>query len=214
MSKKLFLISGLGTDERMFQRLNFFNTETVFIHWIAPEKNETITSYASRLLPQITEVNPIIIGLSLGGMIAIEIAKQIKTEKIILISSIKSKEELPFLYRLAAFLNLNKFVPQQLYKQTNLFIYWLFGAKTKEDKNLLKAVLQDMDLHFVVWAVNEILNWKNKFIPNNLFRIHGSGDKLLPIKDPLHFYQIKNGGHLMVLNKADEVSAALKEILN
>ena len=147
-------------------------------------------------------------------MIATEIAKQIKTEKIILISSIKSKEELPFLYRLAAFLNLNKFVPQQLYKQTNLFIYWLFGAKTKEDKNLLKAVLQDMDLHFVVWAVNEILNWKNKFIPNNLFRIHGSGDKLLPIKESLNFYQIKNGSHLMVLNKADEVSAALKQILN
>jgi pimeloyl-ACP methyl ester carboxylesterase len=214
LSKKVFLISGLGADERMFQRLNFHDFEPVFVHWISPRNNETISDYATRLLPQITEENPIIIGLSLGGMMAVEISKHIKTEKIIFISSIKSKQELPILYRLAAFLNLNKLVPRKLYKETNPFIYWLFGAKTKRDKILLKQVLRDTDLNFVVWAINEIVNWKNDFVPTNLYRIHGTQDYLLPIIVSPPDFKIQDGSHLMILNKADEVSAALQKILN
>ena len=213
MSKKLFLISGLGANERMFQRLNFHNFENVYIKWISPEKNETISDYASRLLTQINQENPIIIGLSLGGMMAVEISKIIKTEKIILISSAKDKFEIPKLYQLAAYLNLNTLIPRQLYKKSNFFIYWLFGVKKREDKNLLKEVLRDTDLDFVVWAINEILNWKNVKVPENLFRIHGSNDHLLPMKVSTPDFEIKNGSHLMVLNKAEEVSEALKIIL-
>ena len=214
MFKKIFLISGLGADERMFQRLKFQNFEPVFIKWITPKKNETISEYAWRLLPQITEENPIIIGLSLGGMIAIEITKHIKTEKIILISSAKNKFEIPKLYKFAGFLKLNKLIPKQLFKETNPFIYWLFGAETKEDKTLLKKVLKDTDLHFAVWAIHEILNWKNDYSPENLFRIHGNKDLLLPLKVLSPDFQIINGSHIMVLNKDSEVSAALQKILN
>lgn len=90
MQKKIYLISGLGADERMFQRLNFYNFEPVYLQWISPKKNESISDYAARLKSQITEEKPIIIGLSLGGMMAVEISKQIKTEKVVLISSIKT----------------------------------------------------------------------------------------------------------------------------
>lgn len=197
----------------MFQRLNFHNFEPVFIQWISPEKNETISAYAARLSIQITDENPIIIGLSLGGMMAVEIAKIIKTEKIILISSAKDKFEIPKLYKFAAYLNLNKLIPRELYKRSNLFIFWLFGVKTKRDKNLLKEVLRDTDLDFVVWAINEILNWKNVKVPENLFRIHGSNDHLLPLKVSKPDFEIKNGSHLMVLNKVEDVSEALKIIL-
>lgn len=214
MSKKVFLISGLGADERMFQRLNFHDFEPIFIKWVSPKKNETISHYASRLIPQITDENPILIGLSLGGMMAVEISKLIKSDKIIFISSIKSKKELPILYRLAGFLNLNKLIPRQLYNHTNPFIHWLFGAKTKEDKRLLKQVLHDTDLNFVVWAIHEIINWKNDLVPENLHRIHGTKDYLLPIILSPPDFRIENGSHLMVLNKADEVSAALQQILN
>ena len=118
------------------------------------------------------------------------------------------------MYRLAASLNLNKLIPRPLYKETNPFIYWLFGATTKEDKILLKQVLQDTDLEFVVWAIQEILNWKNHFIPPNLHRIHGTKDHLLPIIVSPPDFKIENGSHLMILNKAEEVSAALHKILN
>ena len=214
MQKKIYLISGLGADERMFQRLNFYNFEPVYLQWISPKKNESISNYAAHLKSQITEEKPIIIGLSLGGMMAIEISKQIKTEKLVLISSIKTKEELPILYRIAGFLKLNKFVPRQFFKKPNPFFYWLFGAKTIEDKLLLKEVLKAADLDFTVWAINEIVNWNNTFIPENLHRIHGNNDHLLPIKVSTPHFKIENGSHLMVFNKAEEVSFALKSILN
>ncbi|SFH80789.1 alpha/beta hydrolase [Halpernia frigidisoli] len=214
MSKKIFLISGLGADERMFHRLNFYNCTPVFIKWLPTKKNENIADYASRLLTQITEENPVIIGLSFGGIIAVEIAKQIKTEKIILISSAKDKSEIPFLYKFAAYFKLNKLIPKQLFKQTNFFVYWLFGVKNEEDKNLLKEVLKDTDLDFAVWAIEQIINWKNDYLPQNLHRIHGSNDHLLPLKVLPPDFEIENGSHLMVLNNAEEVSTALQEILN
>ncbi len=198
----------------MFQRLDFSGFNPIYLKWIKPKKNETIANYATRLKEQITEEKPIIFGLSLGGMMAVEIAKQIPTGKIILLSSIINMKELPLLYRLSAFLSWHKLIPKQLYKQTNPFIHWLFGAKTLQDKKLLKEVLRDTDLDFVVWAIDEIINWKNQFVPKNLHRIHGTKDFLLPIKVSPPDFRIENGSHLMVLNRAEEVSLALKSILN
>jgi len=50
--------------------------------------------------------------------------------------------------------------------------------------------------------------------PENLIRIHGTNDKLLPLRDSKNVITIKDGGHLMVLEQANEVSTALNSILN
>ena len=77
MTKELYIFSGLGADERVFQRLDFPGFSTTFIKWIVPQDKETIENYATRLLDQITTTNPTLIGLSFGGLIAVEVAKQI-----------------------------------------------------------------------------------------------------------------------------------------
>ena len=87
MTKELYIFSGLGADERAFQRLDFSDFSTTFIKWIVPHDTETIENYTTRLLDQITTTKPTLIGLSFGGLIAIEVAKQIDTEKVILIAS-------------------------------------------------------------------------------------------------------------------------------
>jgi len=58
------------------------------------KKNESLAAYATKLLPQITEANPIVMGLSLGGMLALEVSKQIQTEKIISLSSAIGYDEI------------------------------------------------------------------------------------------------------------------------
>ncbi|TAE48933.1 MAG: alpha/beta hydrolase, partial [Bacteroidetes bacterium] len=93
--KELIIFSGLGADERVFQRLDFSGFRTTYIKWIAPGHRETIEDYAKRLLGQIRAAKPIFIGLSFGGMMAMEVAKHMETEKVIVISSAKIYTEIP-----------------------------------------------------------------------------------------------------------------------
>lgn len=205
---KIYFFSGLGADERAFKLLNLpkeFNC--VYIKWELPLLNEPIENYAKRISNQINSPeSKIFVGLSFGGLIAIEISKFIKPEKIILISSIRSNKELPFYYRLFGILKLNKLVPPKLSNKPNFLTYWLFGIKTKNNKELLKSILIDTNTTFSKWALNVLLNWKcdeNEIEP---IRIHGSRDLLLPIFNFKPKYLIKNGGHLIIIDQADEIS--------
>ena len=140
MTQEIYIISGLGADERVFQKLDFSGFKTTFIKWIVPLDNETIENYATRLLDQITTIKPTIIGLSFGGIVAVEIAKQIDTEKVILIASAKTKNEIPFYYRLAGQMRLHRFLPTSLLKKSNFITNWFFGTNSTFDKQLLKQI--------------------------------------------------------------------------
>lgn len=47
----------------------------------------------------------------------------------------------------------------------------------------------------------------------NIFHIHGTNDRILPLKFSNCNAKIQNGGHLMVLNKADELNEILQQQL-
>ena len=210
MSKQLYILSGLGADERVFQRLDFSGFETTFIKWNNPYEKESIEHYAKRLLEQITTINPTIIGLSFGGIIAIEIAKQIKTEKVILISSAKTKFEIPFYFRFIGLLGIHRLFPTTVLKSSNFLTNYFFGAKTEFERQLLKQILNDTDPIFLKWAIEKITRWTNQSKINNLFHIHGTLDRILPsffIKCDL---TIKKGGHLMILNESEQMNNILK----
>ena len=98
-NKHIYLISGLGADERVFSRLEFpAGYETHFLPWIQPlTPTEPIEEYAARMARRILHPNPVLLGLSFGGMMSIEIARHIPVERVVLLSSVKQKQELPTL---------------------------------------------------------------------------------------------------------------------
>jgi hypothetical protein len=61
--------------------------------------------------------------------------------------------------------------------------------------------------------LNEVVNWKNEWIPPNLVHIHGTKDHIFPINYVKADYVIKDGGHLLPMNNANEVTDILKKIL-
>jgi pimeloyl-ACP methyl ester carboxylesterase len=136
LNKKIYIFSGLGADESVFQRLDFSGFDTTFIKWLIPYENETIENYSRRLLDQISSNQPILIGLSFGGLIAVEIAKQIETEKVILIATAKTKNEIPFYFRFAGLIRLHRLLPTRLLKSSNFITNWLFGTSSTFDKQL------------------------------------------------------------------------------
>jgi pimeloyl-ACP methyl ester carboxylesterase len=210
LSKQLYILSGLGADERVFQRLDFSGFETTFIKWNNPYEKESLEHYSKRLLDQITTINPTIIGLSFGGIIAIEIAKQIKTEKVILISSAKTKFEIPFYFRFIGLLGIHRLFPTSVLKSSNFLTNYFFGAKTEFERQLLKQILNDTDPIFLKWAIEKITRWTNQTEINNLFHIHGTLDRILPRIFIKCDSTIKNGGHLMILNESEQMNIILK----
>lgn len=100
---KIYFLSGLGADESVFKALHLPGVERVYLNWIEPLPKESMEAYAQRMANRIAEPNPIIIGLSFGGMMAMEIAKLITVKQLILVSSAKTAKELPPYFR--AFVN-------------------------------------------------------------------------------------------------------------
>ena len=208
----IYFLSGLGADESAFKYLTYpagFNA--VFIDWLVPAKNETMQQYAKRIAAKIDTSKPfILVGLSFGGMLATEVLSFVKPQKTILISSAARRQELPFYFKWAGKLRLNKLLPQKNIHKSNVFTNWIFSITAKSDKFLLEEILTASNPSFSKWAINEIVNWKRKTSPENIIRIHGTKDRVLPIINFKPAYLLKGGGHFMIVNRAEEISKILE----
>lgn len=206
---KIYALSGLGADSRVFQKLAI-NCEIIPINWIEPRSKESIENYALRLSSIIkTDEAFGILGVSFGGLVAVEMSKILLPQITILISSLETRHELKIVYRLFAKLKLVRLLPEKLFDPPRWIANFFFGAK---DKKLLKQILDDTDLKFAKWAVNELVNWRNdKKLENALLKIEGEKDKLIPASRFGNFKLIKDGGHFMIVDKAKEISKIINE---
>lgn len=210
---QVYIFSGLGADERAFHFIRLDDYNVNFIKWILPGNNESIECYAERLATQITAPDPIFIGLSFGGMIAIEVAKIIKPIQLILIASAKGKQEIPFYYKLAGRFKIHKLLPVTFLTMPSMITNWFFGILNQEDKQLLAAILRETDKQFLKWAIDKIVNWRNKVLPANCTHIHGTSDRILPYGFVKADVTIYGGGHFMTVNKAAALNKILFELL-
>ncbi|GAC1450887.1 MAG: alpha/beta hydrolase [Chitinophagaceae bacterium] len=185
----------------------------VFLEWIAPLKNESLKNYALRLAGKVDINEPFaIIGLSMGGMIAAEIARQYRPAVTILISSVPCSKQLPFYFKAAGALGLHKLVPVPVVKSATKYKR-LFTTESDEDKAILHQIIRDSDDAFIYWAMNAILKWRSVEFSVPYIHIHGTKDEVLPIRFTKPTHIISRAGHLMIINRAKEINAILKDIL-
>jgi len=211
---KAYFISGLGADKKAFYKLELpAGYEPVYLDWIFPLPQEKLTDYARRFSLLINDKEKfILIGLSFGGMLACEIARIKTPEKLILISSIAVSDELPWYFKRAGAFRLQKIIPAGFYKTATLLNHFM-GSKVKEEKIMVLSFVRKTDPAFIQWAINAILKWKFNQRFSNLIHIHGSRDRLLPVKYTNADYVIEGGRHLMVWNKATEINKILQQVL-
>lgn len=210
----IYILSGLGVDRRVFDKVNFGGLKVIHLEWIPPISTESISCYAQRLSTKITTECPVLIGLSFGGMVAMEIAKIIDVKQVILLASAKDDNELPKLYKLIGTLRIHKFIPASVLKSHHILSNYFFGISLKEDKIMLKQILQETDAKFLSWAINQIVKWKNKTIPNNLVHIHGCKDRIIPIRNVIPTFIIQRAGHFMTVTHAKEIESLIQKILH
>lgn len=211
---KVYLIGGLGADKRVFRHIQLPPSfEMVYLEWVIPYENESLSSFARRMSYQIKSDEPFyIIGLSFGGIVATEILRLYSNGKLILISSISHPGHLPVYYRWIQRIGLHKKIPVDVLKKATYFKRY-FTKETNEDKQIIRSMIREADPVFIRWALGAILEWKNGEEITSALHIHGTADKLLPARYTRPTHMINRGGHLMILERADEINQLLAKVL-
>lgn len=209
---KVYYLSGLGTDHRIFSFLNLKDVEIRYLEWLTPDPKETTWSYAERMSKNIdTSEDFGIIGMSFGGMMATEISKIVKPKFLVLISSVMTYKELPLLYRMAGGFGLHELLQPLLIKSMQ-HIYTQIVTEDPTKAEAIEEMVWDSDPAFLRWAVGKAANWKNSQ-KIDCIRIHGTKDKILPMPRGEVDFKIVGGGHLMVVTHSYEISEFLNSYI-
>ncbi|MEO5911004.1 MAG: alpha/beta hydrolase [Pelobium sp.] len=212
----LYCISGLGADERLFIKLKPENYHLKFINWVKPEKNDTISSYSDKLISQIDLDHPFaLLGVSLGGIIAVELSTKVNPEKIFVISSVKSSKEFPFYFKLFRLFRVKYIITSKLLKSAKPLVELFFGKMNGSDKQLVFKMIDDADNDFTPWAAKAIIQWhsKDRLIPfDKIVHIMGDKDLIFRYSRIKDCHVIKGGQHIMILNRTKEIQNIIESI--
>ncbi len=211
----VYLIPGQGADARQFNRLKINQQfEVRDIEYFTPEKGLKMHEFALALAQQIdTTGSYVIIGVSLGGMLAAEMGDFLDPEKIILISSAKYRNELPGRYSFQKSIPINKLVPAGMTKWGAKFLQPLVEPDSKNDRDVFLEMLNDKDPDFLKRTAAMIIRWERNESREDIVHIHGDNDHTIPIRNVDFDYLIKDGSHMMVYTRADELSKLINKIL-
>src|SRR5690625_3171955 len=213
-SSQIYLIPGMAAGEEIFQNLKLPDQyEITILNWLIPESSETLLSYSRRMAEKISGPNPILIGVSFGGVVAQEMQEFVNPEKTIIISSVKSRQELPLTMRFADWFKLYKLIPTGRVLSSPDLTKFSLGPKSKKRLQLYQKYLHVRDKQYLDWAIEQMVGWERKHPAENVFHIQGDSDTVFPIKYISDCIVVKGGTHIMILNRAREISEKLTAII-
>lgn len=216
---KIYLTPGLGFDQQIYQHLDFPGHEVEFINWIDPQGKESIQDYVKRLFAGIPDdkEKKVLIGHSFGGVVSQEIAAVKQIDLVCLVSSIRSREQMPRSMKLARPFGIYRLFTNQLSVKTVKFWGQKHGFETKEDQEMFKSMVGKQSNLYLQWALKTISAWQTPcLLPRTkVVQIHGSKDRTFPIKRiPNPDHVIEGGSHIMVYKRPDEINGILISELN
>lgn len=211
---QIYFVPGLAASVKIFENLKFPSEkfETHCIEWKIPVSlEESIENYAKRMCEEIKHENPVLIGVSFGGIMVQEMSKHIATKKIIIISSIKLNKELPKRLMIAQKTKIYKLFPAKFVENLEEYTKYFYGDFLQKRARLYKMYLSVRNPDYLHWSIYNVLHWHQEVPLKNVLHIHGTKDHIFPIKYIENCIEIENGTHEMVLMKPKIIS---KHIIN
>ncbi|MBF4506958.1 alpha/beta hydrolase [Flavobacterium sp. JLP] len=216
MSKiPVYFMPGLAASPTIFERIKLDETifEMCLLEWEIPKPKESLSDYALRITKNIKHENPVLIGVSFGGILVQEMSKHIKTRKVIIISSVKSNAEFPRRMKIGKTTKAYKLIPMKLILNIENLAKYSFGQKINKRIQLYEKFLAVRDLNYLQWAVESVILWDRSQIDENVIHIHGDQDEVFPIKYIDKCIVVKGGTHIMILNKYKWLNENLPSII-
>ena len=207
---------GLAASSTIFENIKLPEDqfEMYFLEWFLPNDKESIESYAERMNEKILHENPVLIGVSFGGILVQEMAKLMPTKKVIIISSVKSNTEFPSRLKIAKATKVYKILPTQLLSNVELLVKYAFGSDIIQKRlKLYEKYLSVRDKKYLDWSIENVLLWHQKIADKNIIHIQGDADEVFPIKNIQNCIVVKGGTHIMIINKYKWFNENLPKII-
>lgn len=206
---------GLAASSAIFERIQLPEAvfETVLLEWEIPLEKESLSEYAHRMTKKITHSNPVLIGVSFGGILVQEMAKHIQASKIIIISSVKCNQEFPTHFKIAKTTKAYKLLPTSLLLNIENLAKFSFGDTINQRIKLYEKFLSVRDIHYLDWAIEQVILWERTVIDETVIHIHGEADEVFPVKNIQKYIPVKGGTHIMILTKYKWLNENLPSII-
>ena len=185
----------------------------VVLRWLPPQSpTEPLRHYAARLAEAVPLAQSCwLVGVSFGGLLALEVGRLRPLARIVLISSLAATSQLPPLLKLGRVTRLYRLVPFGLLSRLPRLAQWFFGARNGREYRLLARILRDTDPVFARWATRQLLHWDSTGVPGAV-RLHGTHDRLLPPGRAHLDYALPGAGHFMIVSHAAALSRILQAL--
>lgn len=206
---------GMAANPSIFENIKLpeDSYQIHLLEWFIPEVYESLQAYALRMTTHIKHDNIVLLGVSFGGILVQEMAKHIKVAKLIIVSSVKTKHELPRRMKLSRKLKLYNILPTRLVEDIDTLAKYAFGETIKNRVALYKKYLSMNDRRYLSWAVKEMVCWDQETAPPEIIHIHGSADRVFPLKYIDNCINIEGGTHIMVITRAKWFNKNLIELI-
>lgn len=208
---KLYMIPGTATDRRMYAPQLERYPDLIIPEWLPPlNRREPLAEYARRWSASIDTAQPFWLGgVSLGGMIAQEMAQIVKPRGVILISTCCASEALPLVWRLSG--KLVRWSPDWAVKIMLKCLGVVAGhldAKRFPHRGLYAQMLKGLPPGLVRWQSGAATEWKGiaRQLSMPVCQAHGANDVVIPLKRVHPRMVIQHGGHLINVTHAQEVN--------
>jgi pimeloyl-ACP methyl ester carboxylesterase len=211
----VYFMPGLAASSLIFERINLPEDqfEIHLLDWELPLSDETLIAYAKRMSELVTQSNPVLIGVSFGGVLVQEMAQFLNVRKLIIISSVKTNLEVPLRMKFAKSTKAYKLLPTSWLHNVELLAKYSFGNAVKQRLKLYEKYLSIRDKVYLDWAIEQMLLWNRTEPDQNVIHIHGTLDEVFPVKNIKNYIPVSGGTHIMILSKFRWMNENLPKII-
>ena len=211
----VYFMPGLAASSLIFERITLPQDlfEVYLLDWELPIGEESLADYARRMAQKITAPNPVLIGVSFGGILAQEMAVFLNPQKVIIISSVKSNLEFPRRMKIAKTTKAYKLIPTSIFSNMEKLSAFSFGKSIAQRLKLYERYLSVRDVKYLDWAIECIVLWDRTQVDTSVVHIHGDADEVFPIQYISDCIVVKGGTHIMILSKYKWLNENLPAII-
>lgn len=219
MNKKaqqaIYFIPGMATDKKIFERIRLPNSQfdAKVIEWLPPKDKEPLKAYVERMSLSVKHENPVLVGVSFGGVIVQEMSQILEVDKTIIVSSVKSRQELPLYMKFGAYTKLYKLLTASGILSVSDLGKLGWNEKTRKNLRKMQAYLKVRDKEYLTWAIQNMVEWERETEDPEVYHIHGTNDEVFPIKNIDKCRKIDKGTHAMILDKTPSVVEEILKII-
>lgn len=208
-SARLVLFSGLGVGERLLLPQKSIQAARVEIYpWLPWQNGESLSSYSRRIADTIDPAPPLYLGgVSLGGMIALEVAAHLRPRGVFLIAAARSGDAMSWLVKLT--LRNVSVMPIALIERMLLFsplLVRMVGRPDRAQRRFLLDLALTSDPAMTRFGGRAMLDWTAPPLDCPIHHIHGQHDLMIPVKNVSPDVVIPGGGHVINVTHAQQVN--------